>query len=195
MMRRWFTLSILLLLMFALLISIAIGIGTITPPKPVLASFQPCDDTFCWLNINVQQTSPREATDILSEYDYTAQDDSIYFAPPENAFCDAVLVDSAFGAPVGISSIQLLNCPDLQFGDVANIFGEPQFVNLDCFDTWVLWYDDTIAILVTGDLTPRSPVFQVIFFNESAFDRPLAGIQWHGFLPKWRHIQLETRSC
>jgi hypothetical protein len=192
--RNWLLLSLALLLAFLLLISIAVVIGTLIPAKPVLADFQPCAETFCWLNINVQQDSMTDAVNILTGLDYTSQDPIVYLAPDDSPLCDVVF-GGAVSVPVGISSLQLLNCSDLQLGDIWNIFGKPQFIALDCFDTWIMWYDSTIAVLVNGDLTPRSPVFQVIFFNQAAFDRPIQGIQWHGFTTRWRHDELEIRGC
>jgi len=197
MIRFWLSLAFALIIASLLLSTSALLVGTFSAAHPALAGFQQCDGQVCWMGIDIQQVTPRQAARVLLNSGYSTRD-SVNFLPPSGqALCDMVIGGGAVNNLSRISSLQLLNCGSLTFGDIWSILGRPQLVANDCFDNWVLWYDNSIAVFVSEALLPQNRVTQISFYNIDEFGFLLVGAPWHGFATQWRYNQLEgnIRGC
>jgi hypothetical protein len=197
MIRIWCKCSFLLLIVFVLLIGVSLAIGSLAPAHPAVAGFEFCDGTPCWLHIDIQQDTPFQALDNLDAQGYVSVDNINYLAPHDSGLCDIVLGTGVIDDEMQISSIQLLNCQDLRLGDIWSVFGTPTMIANDCFNNWVLWYDNTVAVILSGALVPENTVNQIAFYNLGEFGIVPYGVPWHGFTTQWRYNQLEgnIRGC
>jgi hypothetical protein len=195
--RFWFSVAASLSILLIVLINLALGLGSFASPHPALAGFESCEGLPCWLGIDLYNSTPYQAIDILEAQGYTSPDDINYLAPEESGLCDLVLGTGVIDTALRISSIQLLNCYDLRLGDVWSLFGTPMMIANDCMDNWVLWYDNTIAIIVPEGLLPQNRVSQIVYYNLGQFGISPYGVPWHGFTTQWRYNQLEgnIRGC
>jgi hypothetical protein len=195
MMRFRLRASFCLLIMCILLIVVMMGIGTFAPPHPAVTSFESCNGTPCWLHIDIQHDTPLQAVDLLEAQGYVSLENGNYLAPDDARLCDlalGTLIDDR-----KIYSIQLLNCHDLRLGDVWSVFGAPTMIANDCFNNWMLWYGNTIVIIMSGALKPDQTVNQIAFYDPDQLQGTPYGVPWHGFTSQWRYNQLEgnIRGC
>jgi hypothetical protein len=191
--RLWLTLAALVLLALFLSIGATLGVGAVTQPHPMLLTFEMCQQTVCWLGIDIDRTTLSEAARLLERFDYRPLDAVTYQAP--GGLCDVVLGND--GLSETILGIQLFNCVDLELGDLWTVLGRPTLIANDCFNNWVLWYHNA-AVFSSNALTPRSSVSQIAFYNRNLLrNAHRVGVPWHGFTPQWRYNQLEgnIRGC
>jgi hypothetical protein len=191
MIRCWFRLSFLLLVTFGMLMVVSMGVGSFGLPHPVVAGFESCDGAPCWLHIDIEHDTPFEALDVIEAHGYVSVDDVNYLAPADSGWCDMLLGTGVIDDELKISSMQLLNCHDLKLGDIWSIFGRPMMIANDCMNNWLLWYDHTTAIILSGALVPETSVNQIAFYNLGQYGILPYGVQWHGFTMQWRYNQLE----
>ncbi|MFN8372118.1 MAG: hypothetical protein U0694_04490 [Anaerolineae bacterium] len=197
MIRYWLLIASTLILGSLLLSAVALALGSLSANHPALAGFSQCDGQLCWMGIDIQQTTPHQAARILLAAGFTTSDDINFLPQPDTGRCDMVLGGGGVNNLSRISSLQLLNCGSLTFGDVWSILGTPELVANDCFDNWVLWYDNSLAVFVSGALLPQNRVTQISFYPLSEFGISPYGVPWHGFATQWRYNQLEgnLRGC
>jgi hypothetical protein len=195
--RFWFSVAVTISILLIVLINLALGLGSFASPHPTLAGFESCEGLPCWLGIDLYNSTPYQAIDILEARGYTSPDDLNYLAPEDSGLCNLVLGTGVSETEIQISAIQLVNCHDLRLGDVWSIFGTPTMIANDCMGNWQLWYGDSIAIIVPGGLLPETYVSQIVYFNLSQFGASPSGVPWHGFTTQWRYNQLEgnIRGC
>lgn len=197
--RCLLTLIVSALLIATLLIGIAVQAGSRQPPAPALDGLvQGCapDTPPCWYGIVPGVTKSQEADQRLHSLGYVVPSSDagnyyavvVYHAMKTSLGCDLTL---QYGGSDRVALIQLMNCRGLRLGDVMALLGEPDAIDANRANLWLLYQKQFSGFVeVSETLSPYAPVISTGILPKN---QPLGmtAHPWHGFLPLWLYCEMD----
>jgi hypothetical protein len=185
MLRTYWIYALISITAASVMMAICTALGRLQPMHPALGAFHPCEDTLCWNDITVHDTSSAVYR-VLSEQGYLLID-TYTFTPDvvaKSPLPHACTFRAHLTRQEEVNLLNLNACPDLRLGDVMAVFGTPNGLSL-CQSRLTLYYhpDHTVLLHIddVGAFTLYSPVTEITFYGIAPRD------DWHGFALLWRY--------